>query len=183
MSGVDHYEVKIGDNGSWVTVATDQAGKPYRLVFDKAGTQMVYVKAVDKAGNATTASTSITFTSSAVGLNIGTWVAKLFDGIVNALSNYGLLIALLAAIVGILILIYQLLGANIDKLWHRLDNRRVIRKTERKVDNKFDHILDDMKEEIKFLETIGKRRPLGPEEKYLKSKLQQYMKDLKNGGR
>lgn len=183
LSGIEHYEIKIGDTGNWVTVSTDQAGKPYRLSFDRIGTQTVFVKAVDKAGNATTESISLTITGSAIGSTLGNWVAKVFDGIVNALSNYGLLIALLAAIVGLLILIYQLLGANIDKLWHRLDNRRVIRKTERKIDSKFDHILDDMQEEIKFIETISKRRPLGPEEKYLKSKLQQYIKGLKNSGR
>ena len=183
LSGIDHYEVKVGDIGSWITLSTDQAGKTYRPSFDRIGTQMVYVKAVDKAGNETIGSTSLTITGSAIGSTLGNWVAKLFDGIVNALSNYGLLIALLAAIVGILILIYQLLGANIDKLWHRMDNRRVIRKTERKADSTFDHILDDMKEEIKFLDIIGKRRPLGSEEKYLKSKLQQYIKGLKNSGR
>ena len=183
LSGIDHYEIKIGDTGSWITLSTDQAGKPYRLSFERIGTQTVYVKAVDKAGNATTESIALTITGSAIGSTLGNWVARLFDGIVNALSNYGLLIALLAAIIGILILIYQLLGASIDKMWHHLDNRRVIRKTERKIDSKFDHILGDMQEEIKFLEIIGKRRPLGTEEKYLKTKLQQYIKGLKNGGR
>ena len=184
LSGIDHYEIRVGDNGNWITVSADQAGKPYTLPSDTIGLQTVYVKAVDKAGNVTIESTAVTIVGgSAVGSIIGMWVAKLFNGIVNGISNYGLLAALLAGIIGVLILIYQLLGANIDKLWHQLDNRRTVRKTERKVDSTFDHIINDMKEEIKFLDTIGKHRPLGPEEKYLKSKLQQYMKSLKNSGR
>ncbi len=183
LSGIDHYEIKVGDSGNWITVSADQAGKPYGLSSDKIGNQTVYVKAIDKAGNATTESIALTIAGSAAGSTIGIWVAKLFDGIVNGLSNYGLLIALLAAIVGILILIYQLLGANLDKLWHRLDDRRVVRKTEHKADSTLDKLMNDMADEIKFLNTIGKHRRLGSEEKYLKSKIEQYLKTLKNSGR
>ena len=42
------------------------------------------------------------------------------------------------------------------------------------------HIIEDMQEEIKFLRQIGRRRKLGPEESYLKSKLEQYLKSLKD---
>lgn len=183
LSGIDHYEIKIGDSGNWVTLSPDQAGKPYRLSFDRIGTQTVFVKAIDKAGNFTTGSTTVTVSGSAVGSTLGIWVAKLFDGIVNGLSSYGLLLALLAAMVGILILIYQLLGTSIDKLWHHLDNRRIIRKTERKADSTLDKLINDMGEEIKYLNTIAKHRHLGAEERYLKSKIEQYIKTLKKSGR
>ncbi len=183
LSGIDHYEIKVGDSGNWITVSADQAGKPYRLSFDRIGTQTVFVKAVDKAGNTTTESISLSITGTAIGSTVGTWIAKLFDSIVNALSAYGLLIALLAAIIGTLILIFKFLGASIDKLWHKWDNRRIIRKTERKADSTLDKLMDEMSDEIKFLNTIGKHRRLSTDEKYLKSKIEQYLKALKNNGR
>ena len=182
LSGIDHYEVRVGD-GSWNTVSPDQAGNPYALSFKQIGTQTVEVKAVDKAGNSTTESAQVSVTGSVVGSTIGNWIAKLFNGIVNTLSGYGLWLLLLAALIGVLILIFQYMTENLDKVWHRIDDKRAVRKAERKVDSTFGHIIDDMKKEIAFLDTISKRRPLGPEEKYLKSKLQQYIKGLKGSGR
>jgi len=181
-SGLDHYEVKI-DSGVWETIDLNQANKSYTPTFIKPGTQTVYVKAVDKAGNETIESISLDVASFATGSTIINRISNLFDSIIRILSGYGLFIILLIAAFGALILIYQHLGHGFDKLWHRMDNRRAIRKTEHKIDNKFVHLIDDMEEEIKFLEILAKRRSLGSEEKYLKSKLQQYLKSLKNGGR
>jgi hypothetical protein len=182
LSGIDHYEVKIGD-GDWVSVPAEDAGKPHPISFKQVGTQTVLVKAIDKAGNATTESATVTISGSAIGSTIGDWVAKTFNGIINVLSNYSLWLVLAAAIIAIIIWLFQFMSEGLDKAWHRVNNRRVVRKTERKVDTTFGRIIDDMKKELDFLDTISKRRPLGPEEKYLKSKLQLYIKGLKNSGR
>jgi len=183
LSGIDHYEIRVGDNGSWTALAADQAGKPFHVSFDRLGTQTVYVKAIDKAGNETIESVPLTISSLTVGSTVGTWIAKLFDGIVNTLSSYWLVIALLAIIFAILIFIFKFLGAGIDKLWHKWDNRRIIAKNERKADSTLDKLMDDMSDEIKFLSNISKHRRLSTDEKYLKSKIEQYLKALKNSGR
>ena len=183
LSGLDHYEVKVGSNTSWVTVPLTSAGKPYAPIFDRSGTQTVYVKAIDKAGNTTTESILLAVPNSSAGAAIGMWTSRIFDGIVNIVSGYSIIIGLVLILVGILVFIFQFLSASTDRLWHHLDSRRNMRGNERKIDDSFNNILNDMKREVKLLTATGRRRPLGPEEKYLKSKLQQYMKGLKNGGR
>lgn len=182
LAGVDHYEIKIGDHG-WESLSSDQIGKPYRLSFDRIGTQPVSVKAIDKAGNETVKSISVTVSGSDVGSSALAWAVKLFNSIVNLLSANGLALALIAALVGVLMLIYEFLWAMLHRTWNHFQNDRVITKAESHVDDTLERILDDIKEEISFLNTISKRRPLGTEEKYLKTKLQQYAKALKNNKR
>ncbi len=58
VSGVNHYEVKI-DDGDWATVGKSSAGKAYRLSTLSPGDHQILVKAVDEAGNSTTASINI----------------------------------------------------------------------------------------------------------------------------
>ncbi|MEK9157765.1 MAG: hypothetical protein AAB638_01105, partial [Patescibacteria group bacterium] len=179
LSGIDYYEVQIGD-GAWDKVYGDQAGKPYAISFDQVGTKTVSVRAIDKAGNSTTSSIPVTVSGIAVSLSIVTWLERVFNAIVNISSRYGLLIVLLLAMLGILIMIFRGLGATIDKAWHNFEKKKSTRKIEHKADKGFDKLINDMKEEIQFLNAIGKRRHLGAEEKYLKSKLEQYIKSLKN---
>ncbi len=182
LSGIDHYEVQVGD-GTWLNVSAEDAGKPYQLVFNRAGVHAISVKAVDKAGNITTETASVTAAEATAGTVAANWLSKGFNALVNSLSTYGLRLLLLAAFIGLMILLFQLLGTTLDKAWHHMQDRRVIRKNERKAYTTFDHLINDMKDEIKFLDAIGKRRHLGPEEKYLKGKLQQYLKALKHEGR
>ncbi len=183
LSGIDYYEVKIAD-GAWETVASSQATDPYAPRFDKIGAQTVYVKAVDKAGNSTISSLPITITSiTGAGTSSPAfqWIQNAFDGFINGLSGYGLPVLFLIGFVGLLVLLFQLLGAGFDKAWHRMHDKKVIRKNEHLADKTFEHLIKDMKDEIKFLNAIGKRRRLGPEEKYLKGKLEQYARALKRG--
>jgi hypothetical protein len=183
LSGIDHYDVRIGDNGSWITVSSDQAGKPYQLSFNRIGNQTVYVKAVDKASNSTTESTQVSISGSAVSSSVALWIGTLLNGLVNFVSNYSLWLLLFLALIGLAILIVRGLGATIDKYWHKANTRRVIRKAEHKADSTLDRLMGDMADEIKFLNTIAKRRRLGNEEKYLKNKIEQYLKTLKSNNR
>ena len=58
LSGLDHYEMKIGD-GDWFTIASELAGKPYKLPPQMPGTREISVKAFDRAGNSTSSNTKI----------------------------------------------------------------------------------------------------------------------------
>ena len=177
LSGIDHYEIKI-DDSSWATISADQAGKPYEVPFTKAGSQLVSIKALDKAGNGTTETLPMTVASIGTTLSGVRWLEEGFNGLINALSNYGLLILLLLGFVGLLIFLFQVLGSSIDKTWHHMRDSKSMRKNEHLADKTFGHLVKDMRDEIKFLNAIGKRRRLGPEEKYLKGKLEQYARAL-----
>lgn len=181
LSGIDHYEMKIG-TGEWFNIDKLSDGQSYRLPELKAGTYTISVKAVDGAGNSTSATpidVSVVQRINPVLLSIVTFLSKLFDGVVNVVSKSSLFIAFVAVLVGLLISLVKLFEAKIKKWWHAATQKRVLKSTEKKSVKKLDHIVKDMKEELKFLESIGRRRRLNPEEKYLKAKLEQYLKMLK----
>lgn len=181
LSGIDHYEMKIG-TGEWFNIEKLPDGQSYRLPELKAGTYTVSVKAVDGAGNSTSAtpiSISVVQRINPTLLNVVTFLSKLFDDVVNVVSKSALFIAFVAVLVGLLISLIKLFEAKIKKWWHAATQKRVLKSTEKKSVKKLDHIVKDMKEELKFLESIGHRRRLNPEEKYLKAKLEQYLKMLK----
>ncbi len=180
LSGIDHYEIQINNEGSAV-INSDQAGKPYALSLNRAGTFMVSVKAIDKAGNSTSSSISIIKPSTLGTVSASLWLGKIFNGLVNSLSAYGVPLIFFAAFIGLLLWLFQALGLAFDKAWHHLRGEKSLRKNERLVDKTFEHLIKDMKDEIKFLNAIGRRRRLGPEEKYLKGKLEQYARALKRG--
>jgi hypothetical protein len=59
-SGIGHYEVKINDN-DWIQVSlADLEKEPYKMPIQSPGKKNIEVKAVDKAGNSTSAFTEIT---------------------------------------------------------------------------------------------------------------------------
>jgi hypothetical protein len=63
LSGMDHYDVKIGD-GSFTTVSAAALGSgPYTPPIQSPGAKTVVVNAYDKAGNETTASANISIES------------------------------------------------------------------------------------------------------------------------
>lgn len=182
LSGIDYYEIQI-NGGSSTRINIDQAGKPYVLNFNQQqeGTQTVLVKAADKAGNLTVSSVLFTLPHADRAAFALGWAERFFNGLVNGISAYGVPMAFLAAFVGLLLWLFSALGRVFDKAWHKMLGKKEIRKNERLVDTTFEHLIKDMKDEIKFLNAIGKRRRLGPEEKYLKGKLEQYARALKKG--
>ena len=58
-SGVDHYEIKVGD-APLLTYVPDGSGSAYTLPIQEAGKHTVIVRALDKAGNSTTESADFT---------------------------------------------------------------------------------------------------------------------------
>lgn len=58
LSGIDHYEMKIGDD-DWFNIEPNLAGKPYKLPFQSPGTREVLIKAIDKAGNSTNSNAKV----------------------------------------------------------------------------------------------------------------------------
>lgn len=179
-SDIDHYEVKANDNSDWQTVSKDQAGQPYTVSL-AVGDNNTQVKAVDGAGNSTITSTIIhADPTPGVSLSLGKWFSEPFDWLSNFLTKYGLLLLALAALVGLLLLVFRLLRMFWAGAAGRVSNARAMRAGERQSGAVVNKILKDMQDELKFLNAMAKRRHLGPEEKYLKSKIEQYIKTLKN---
>ncbi len=59
LSGVDHFEIKVGDGKEMTVKAADLVGGSYTLPVQQPGTWRLFVEAVDRAGNR--ASTSVNF--------------------------------------------------------------------------------------------------------------------------
>ncbi|OGM96161.1 MAG: hypothetical protein A3B86_02575 [Candidatus Yanofskybacteria bacterium RIFCSPHIGHO2_02_FULL_38_22b] len=58
VSGIDRYEMKIGNN-EWLKIDNSLAGQVYAIPLQKYGSYPVEVKAIDKAGNSTSAKLSV----------------------------------------------------------------------------------------------------------------------------
>lgn len=180
LSGIEHYEIKVGGS-DWVSLAPSNAGQPYQINANQSGTVTVLVKAIDGAGNVKTESKNIAVTTRTGNYSaVGGKIAKLFDWIINLLSKYGLLIALIVALFGLAIMATKLLSSSFSSAWKRIHALRSLRKAERRSDVVINRIVKDMKEELKLLKIIDHRRHMSPEEKYLKSKLERYIKDLQD---
>ena len=274
-SGIDRYEMKVG-NGQWIIINPELAGQPYAMPLQRYGTNVVEVRAFDKAGNYSSAKTTIQIKAikapviteidqetkvgqalsikgqSDLGQTIiveavphnkapeayagdrrltfetaandnGSWdtvlssldpgryvvtaiaqdergaisepsnsvevrvkgdflefISNAFDGSVGVLSNGGLLIAFLVAVIGLVLVLIELLRIKSKEWIQPITNWLFLKRVHKKSDKLIGHIVTDIDKEIKFLRQIARRRPLGPEENYLKSKLEQYRKTLKN---
>lgn len=106
-------------------------------------------------------------------------IAKLFDYFVKGVSQGALFIGFIVVLVGLLICLVELFKAGIRKWWHKIKQRRELIATENESSKKLSHLVADIEEEIQFLKSIDRRRRLGPEERYLKKKLEQYLETLK----
>ncbi|OGN27584.1 MAG: hypothetical protein A2941_01135 [Candidatus Yanofskybacteria bacterium RIFCSPLOWO2_01_FULL_49_17] len=178
-SGIDYYEVKAGERADWKTVSQEDAGQSYRIELVR-GVNRVDVKAVDLAGNTTKSFKEIEIVSAKVSLSVGEWFSGPFDWLVLVITKYGLFIVVMAVLVGLVMLIFKLIEVSWEHINKRIKAMAVTRAEERKSERVLDKILRDMESEIKFLNGISRHRRLGPEEKYLKSKLEQYKKVLKD---
>jgi hypothetical protein len=178
MSGIDHYEVKANDKTDWETVTNDKAGQSYVINLN-SGVNNVQVKAVDSAGNSVMASKNVDVTASPT-ISFGGWFSKPFDWLANILTRFGLFIVFIVALIGLILLGFRLIGLAFNKISISIKATHSHKKGERQSNHVMNKLLGDMQDEIKFLNSIAKRRHLVPEEKYLKSKLEQYLKVLKD---
>lgn len=184
LSGIDHYELSIASSSGKkqvINIDKQYTGKPYQLSSLAAGVHNVYIKAIDAAGNFAEASTEISVVQPE-----NKWLkltfeelGRLFDYIINFLSDNILLIAFILALIGLLISLVKLMGRNIRSWWAERNKRKFIKKTEKKSSKVLSHLIKDIEEELDFLKSIGRRRKLSLEDKYLQSKLAQYLKTLK----
>jgi len=194
LSGIDRYEMKI-DFDDWFKVNPAPISVPYKMPVLNAGSHNILVKAFDRAGNSTVALLTIDVspTSNKSGQNTTEglehylqYLYKAFDSLINFSSKNIFFVGFLILLVGSLILIMKLLHHNIRK-WFRTirDARKKATemkkiKIEEKISRKsLYNIINDIEKELDFLDIVDKRRNLGSDEKYLKTKLTQYLKSLK----
>lgn len=107
-------------------------------------------------------------------------ILRLFDYFVNGISRGALFIVFLATLAGLMIALIKLFESQAEKWLKLIGNWIILRRTQKKSNKQIEHIINDIEEEIKFLNSIGRRRRLGPEENYLKTKMAQYLKTLKD---
>jgi len=176
-SGIDRYEIKVG-GGEPKVVSADQQSQSVTLT---SGTNTVQVKAIDRAGNSVTASKDIEVTAPpTVSLGIAKWFSKPFDLLSNFLTKYGLWLLAAAGLIGLMLHLMKLFSTAYHSIIRHLKKERALKADMHQPDPVLHKIMKDMQEEIKFLNTVAKRRRLGPEEKYLKSKIEEYLKVIKN---
>lgn len=91
LSGIDHYEIKV-DKNDWLVIDKSVAGKPYGLINQGYGKRQVIIKAVDGAGNSTTASATVTIPG-------GIW--KKFLDLIQWIFQKGILPAIIVALIAL----------------------------------------------------------------------------------
>ncbi|TSC90983.1 MAG: hypothetical protein CEN90_710 [Parcubacteria group bacterium Licking1014_17] len=154
----------------------ESAGKPYKLPIDKAGKYDVTVKAVDKAGNYSAASTVI---EAGAAVKPG---AGLLYSIVTSLW-----FLIIVALVLLLIILYLLrksipgvddLFADVSGVWKSF----MVREHMEKESGTRPEVLSlqgDIKEELGFFDAISRQRELNPDEKRIKEKLEKCLRILR----
>jgi len=112
------------------------------------------------------------------------WISSVFDWFIRIISNGGLFIAFLLALIGLLLVIIELIRIK-GRGWINKGGLKpfidlmVIKKIQKKSNDHIEHIIKDMEKELTFLRTLNKRRKLSLEEMYLRDKMVQYLKTLK----
>lgn len=91
LSGIDHYEIKI-DTNDWLMIDKSVAGKPYGLIIKGYGKHQVMIKAVDGAGNSTTASAMVTIPGG---------IGKKFLDLIRWIFQKGILPAIVVALIAL----------------------------------------------------------------------------------
>ena len=165
------YEAVADENGNFKLEIT---GLP-------AGNYSISVAAEDERGAVSLPSDS---KRTEVKRGLFDWIFKIFDRLANIfdrfvsiLSGGALFIAFLATLVGLIISLIKLFETQIRKWWQVIYKRRKIKVGEKRSTRTLAHIKSDLKKELDILREIGKNRKLTPQEKFLRSRMKQ---DLKN---
>ncbi|MEX2090693.1 MAG: hypothetical protein WD989_00995 [Candidatus Paceibacterota bacterium] len=176
------YAVKIDDNHFTTTTTTTTTGDWYAEMEGlPAGRYKVVAIAQDERLAVSELSNSAEFIVRGGFLD---YIIRIFDKTIDLLSNGWMFIAFLIALVGLMLALIELIRIK-AKTWINRDGFKpfidlfVIKRTLKKSNYQVDHIIKDMEKELTFLRTLSKRRKLGPEENYLKEKMEQYLKTLK----
>ncbi len=165
---IKEIEKTVDENGDWQVELSDLPSIKYILAISLQDYSVIYSK--------TPAETTV---STNWFQEILKKILKLFDYLVRGVSQGALLMGFIVILAGLLISLFKIFKVGAGKWWHKIRQQRALAITENKSSKKLLHLIDDIEEEILFLKSIDRRRRLGPEEKYLKTKLEQYLKTLK----
>jgi hypothetical protein len=161
------YETTTDANGKFTLAIT---GLPI-------GKYTIYAKAQDERGAVSNPSNDM---SAEVRGGFLDFIFRIFDWFVNVLSGGGLFIAFIAALVGLILVLIELIKIRAGKWLKKAKDFIIVKVIKKKSAKKVDHIIKNMQDEIKLLSQIAKRRSLSTEEKYLKAKVTSYIKMLKS---
>ena len=165
------YEATVDENGNWSLEVRDLSPGRYNI----------YAVAQDERGAISEPSNS---KEVYVRGGIFEFLFRIFDWFIDTISNRGLFIAFLIALIGLILVIVELIRIK-GRRWIKKGGLKpfidlmVIKRTQQKSNDHIEHIIEDMEKELTFLRTLSKRRKLGPEETYLRDKIVQYLKTLK----
>jgi hypothetical protein len=168
LSGIAQYRMKLND-GEWVTVDPGTRERPSVLSELAPGMYAVVVEALDAAGNATQARLTLTVEASATPMPTGS--PESFA--LSASFSRGWEVAIILFILLNLVMFFWW-------LWSRRTGPIIAakRSRDRKVPSELAAMMEDFDGELAQLAKLGRSRPLYPEEKYLRSKLQGYRRTL-----
>lgn len=160
------YETAVDIQGNFRINITDLS----------AGQYAIYARSKDGRGALSEPSNAISVSISGGILNS---IFRIFDFMVSFISQRVLFIAFLAVLVGLLLSLLQLFGRKIKRAIDKFSGWLSLQRTKEKIVKKTYHLIKDMEDELELLKSIGKKRELDTAEKYLKTKLEQYLKVLK----
>jgi len=163
LSGIDHYEVKIDGNETKQVVVAHTEKNPYRVSPQAPGKHTVMVKAVDKAGNFTSASKEVIIQPKPAPPGF-----KIF----GKLISYSIAMITLLVIIGLLVLIiiYQWYRFSIEKREIRQKKRlkKEIVEAKESVRKAFRALREEVQEQIEYFD---KKPGLNKGEKEIRNKL------------
>ncbi|MBI4158062.1 MAG: hypothetical protein HY505_00340 [Candidatus Yanofskybacteria bacterium] len=174
------YQVLVYANDKEYEAITRENGEFSLKIADLAsGEYSIHAIAKDDRGAISEPSRTFSITIRGGVFGFLTFLLVVFDRIVNLLSGNIILIALIIAIIGLALAVVELLRIHSGGWLKKLLDKAITIRIKKKSVKKVNHIIKDMREELRFLSQIAKRRPLSTDEKYLKSKLSSYIKMLK----
>jgi len=168
LSGIDYYQLKIGEGDNFILSAETVKNNPYTLPYQAPGKRTLIVRAFDKAGNSTAASADF-----------------LIKPPPSPIITTGIKITNVLAVIIPLVALILMLAAMLWFAWHKLLLLRKrlwkeSREAESALHRAFDLLKEDVREQIKMLEGArGKRQLTEEEEKIIK----QLQKDLDDAER
>lgn len=172
-----HVVPEMGSEPIVYETAVDIQGNFRLNIADlSAGQYSIYARSKDGRGALSEPSNIISVSISGGILNS---IFRIFDLMVSFISQRVLFIAFLAVLVGLLLSLLKLFGRKVERAIDKFNSWLSLQRTKAKIIKKTHHLVKDMEEELELLKIVGRKRELDTAEKYLKTKLEQYLKALK----